>query len=88
MSIATEIQRLQSAKTDIESAITEMGVTVPQGSRYNDFPPLILAIESGGGVNIDDLDVYPVDFSTGTNIIVHIGTLDTANRVIRGGQVT
>ena len=48
MSIANEIQRLQSAKADIKAAIEEKGVTVGEG-RIDTYADLIRQITSGGG---------------------------------------
>ena len=49
MSIASAISALQSASSDIASAITAKGVTVPSGSGFGDYPSLIGQISSGGG---------------------------------------
>lgn len=49
MSIATAISALQSASSDIASAITAKGVTVPSGSGYDDYATLIGQITGGGG---------------------------------------
>lgn len=49
MSIATEIQRLQTDSTAIANAIVAKGVTVPSGSGYDDYASLISAIPTGGG---------------------------------------
>ena len=49
MSIATEITRLQSAKSAIKTAIEGKGVTVPDGTLLDGMAELIEAIEAGGG---------------------------------------
>lgn len=51
MSIATAISALQSASSDIASAIAAKGVTVPSGSGFDDYASLIASIpqEGGGG---------------------------------------
>lgn len=49
MSIASEIQRLQSDSSAIAAAITAKGVTVPSGSGYDDYATLIGQISTGGG---------------------------------------
>lgn len=54
MSIASAISALQSASSDIASAIEAKGVTVPSGSGYDDYASLIASIPSGGGSNFDD----------------------------------
>lgn len=48
MSIANEIQRLQSAKADIKNAIEEKGVTVGDGT-IDTYAEKISQISSGGG---------------------------------------
>lgn len=49
MSIQTEITRINHAKTDIVSAITEKGGTVADGAKIEDLPACIRAIPAGGG---------------------------------------
>lgn len=51
MSIATAISALQSASSNIASAIAAKGVTVPSGSGFDDYASLIASIpqEGGGG---------------------------------------
>ena len=49
MSIATEISRIQTATSDIKTAITGKGVAVPEGSKIDALPALINSITSGGG---------------------------------------
>lgn len=48
MSIATAISALQSASSDIASAIAAKGVTVPSGSGFGDYANLIGQISGGG----------------------------------------
>lgn len=49
MSIASEIQRLQTDSAAIAGAIEAKGVTVPSGSGYDDYATLIGQISTGGG---------------------------------------
>ncbi|HOM05411.1 MAG TPA: hypothetical protein PLU67_07960, partial [Candidatus Kapabacteria bacterium] len=49
MSIASEIQRLQQAKSSIKQAIENKGVAVPASARLSDFDGYIEAIDAGGG---------------------------------------
>ena len=49
MSVQSEITRLEAAKAAISQAITEKGVTVPNGTMLDAMAPLISAIEAGGG---------------------------------------
>ena len=53
MSIASEITRLQGVKSDILQAISDKGVTVPDGSALADCPELIGLIPTGGGLHYD-----------------------------------
>lgn len=48
MSIQSEITRLETAKSDIATAITNKGVTVPSGTKLDGMAALIGSIESGG----------------------------------------
>ncbi|MGM9590624.1 MAG: hypothetical protein ACI3V0_10695 [Faecousia sp.] len=50
MSVQTEITRLESAKTEIASAIAGKGVTVPDGTRLDGLAALIDSIEAGVAV--------------------------------------
>lgn len=49
MSIASEIQRLQTDSAAIASAISAKGVTVPSGSGYDEYASLIASIPQDGG---------------------------------------
>lgn len=49
MSIATEIQRLQTAKADLKTAIEGKGVTVSASATLDDYADLVDSIETGGG---------------------------------------
>ena len=62
MSIASEITRLQEAKTDILTAISEKGVEVPSGSRLSDCANLISSIQGGGSFTADNVvNIIPID---------------------------
>ena len=52
MSIASEINRIQSAKDDIKSAIESKGVTVPSDAKIDAYAPLIQSIVGEGGVAV------------------------------------
>ena len=49
MSVATEIQRLQTAKADIKTAIENKGVTVPSTTKLDAYADLVEQIKQGGG---------------------------------------
>lgn len=64
MSVQTQIDRLESAKQAIASAITGKGVTVPNGTMLDGMAALIESIEAGGG-NSSDGASEPL-YETGT----------------------
>lgn len=41
---------------------------------------------TGGGVDLNNVNAYPIDFTAPDSIMIYIGELDTTSRVIRGGQ--
>lgn len=49
MSVASEITRLQNAKSALATSIENKGVTVPSDATLDDFSALVDAIETGGG---------------------------------------
>lgn len=49
MSVQTEIDRIESAKTAIATAIAGKGVTVPSGTKLDGMAALIRSIEASGG---------------------------------------
>jgi len=68
MSIASEIERLQSAKADIIQAITDKGVTVPSSAKLDDMALLIASITGGGGSG-GTLSVKRIDSVRGNFIV-------------------
>lgn len=64
MSIATEIQRLQQAKSDLKTSIQAKGVTVSSEAKLDDYPDLVDSIQTGG-----DTSAYIDWFEGNTNII-------------------
>lgn len=62
MSVATEISRLQTAKSDIKTAIEAKGVTVPSSAKLDTYDDYITAIPSGASDGyIDNAGVEYVD---------------------------
>lgn len=49
MSIAGEITRLQTAKSDLATSIANKGVTVPASATLDDYAALVDSIQTGGG---------------------------------------
>lgn len=45
MSIADEISRLKSAKSELKSAIEEKGIEVPDGTKLDGYPSLVQSIQ-------------------------------------------
>lgn len=77
MSIATEIQRIQSAKGTIKSAIEAKGVTVPSGATLDTYGTYIRSIETGGSgsdyeqkfIDMIENDITSVTVPNGTTMI-------------------
>lgn len=59
MSIQSEIERLDNAKAEIASAISEKGVTVEKDTSFDDYPALIRSIPQNdpGGESVEKLEV-------------------------------
>lgn len=49
MSIASEIERLQNAKSALKTAIEGKGVSVPSDTKLDGYADLVDSIEQGGG---------------------------------------
>ena len=47
MSIASEVERLESAKSDLKSALESKGVAVPEGAKLDAFPALAQQLGNG-----------------------------------------
>lgn len=62
MSIASEITRLQGAKSDIKTAIEAKGVTVPSSAKLDDYDTYISQISGGGGSELDYSDITFIDY--------------------------
>lgn len=80
MSIAEKITRLNTAKNDIATAITNKGVTVAETDGFEEYPALIDSIEAGGGggtaVAADVLSGKTFCSDAGTDIV---GTMPIYN---------
>lgn len=70
MSIASEITRLQTAKSDLATSIANKGVTVPANATLDDYAALVDSIQTGGGGSTLPYDAE-VEYleSTGTQYI-------------------
>ena len=47
MSIASEVERLESAKSDLKTALESKGVAVPEGAKLDEFPALVRQLGNG-----------------------------------------
>ena len=78
MSIATEITRLQTAKSDLKTAIEGKGVTVPSATKIDGYADLVESIQTGGGgtsAGWNDVNFWDYD---GT-IVASYSSTDFAN---------
>lgn len=57
MSIASEIERLQAAKNDIATSLTNRGAIVPEDARIDEYAPIIDGLQGGG--NYQEKKVTP-----------------------------
>ena len=68
MSVASEIQRLQTAKSDLATSIAAKGVTVPAATTIDGYAALVDQIQQGGGTLPYDAEIEYIE-STGTQYI-------------------
>ena len=54
MSVQTQIDRLNKAKSDLKTSITNKGVAVSDDALISDYPALVDSIQTGGGDNVFD----------------------------------
>lgn len=64
MSVQSEVSRLETAKSDLASAITAKGVTVPGTTKLDGYAALVEQIEAGGGGGA--YDIVSTDNGDGT----------------------
>ena len=65
MSVQSEITRLTTAKSDISTAITNKGVTVPSGTKLDGMAALIDSISGG-----EDVIIKQVTFNPSSNYLL------------------
>lgn len=78
MSIGTEISRIAQAKSDIISALTSKGLTIPDGTKIDGLPPFISSLitnpfSSDAGISnylIETFDYTGVGTSGGNTILI------------------
>lgn len=62
MTVASEIARLQTCRTNILNAIAAKGITVPSNAKFADCPDLISQITGGGEFTADNVvNIVPID---------------------------
>lgn len=85
MSIASEIERLQSAKADIKSAIEKKDVTVGDG-KIDTYAEKILQISSGSGLPTDITEMQTGSFTvasdTAEGVFVALTMSDAPTNII------
>ena len=59
MSVATEIQRIQGAKSDLRSAIQAKGVSVPSNALIDAYPDYVDAIPQGSAPSLQNKTISP-----------------------------
>ena len=82
MSIASEITRIQSAKTDIKTAIEAKGVTVPSSATIDAYATYVSQISGGGAATPSNLSDWTYDsFGKITSAVIRNGvtSLDYSN---------
>lgn len=80
MAISTEIQRLQSAKAALKTAIENKGVTVPADALLDDYAALVDAINNGLPIGYTRLEYLQSD----GNQYINTNIVPTANTIISG----
>lgn len=91
MSIASEIERLQNAKSALKTAIEGKGVTVSSSAKLEDYPALVDSISGGGGdpdVEGIDLDLSGMGTSNDSPYIIHITKPLTLLRIRESYETT
>ena len=69
MSVATEIQRLQQAKSALATSIGNKGVTVPAATKIDGYAALVDQISTGGGASNIVTGEFTAQSSTGVQSI-------------------
>lgn len=67
MSIASEISRIQGAKSDLKTSIEAKGVPVPDATKIDGYAALVDQISGGGSTEVEENDVIFIDYD-GTRV--------------------
>ena len=86
MSIASEISRLQQAKSDLATSITNKGVTVPAATTLDGYAALVDQIQTGGGLPQGAVEIEYLQ-SSGTQYINTGIPLNGYIRIISDSQM-
>lgn len=86
MSIATEITRLQTAKSNLKTSIENKGVTVPASTLISGYSSLVDQIITGGTPNIQSLNITANGTYTATGSVDGYSPITVA--VSGGGYAT
>ena len=73
MSIASEITRLQTAKSDIKTAIETKGVTVPSSATIDTYDDYVSQISGGGGTSYETELMGIIDRTISGNLTIPSG---------------
>lgn len=82
MSIASEITRLQSAKSDLATSIANKGVTVPANATLDDYAALVDSIQTSGGGSLLPYDAEVEYLQSDGNQYIDTGVVVTKNYII------
>lgn len=88
MSIQSEINRLESAKADIKTAIESKGVTVPESTTLEAYGALVGQIQAGGGGESIEYINFSVNLSNITaDFIIKNSELDALEPIHKSDQI-
>lgn len=79
MSIASEIARLQTAKSDLKTAIENKGVTVPSATKLDGYASLVNQISGSSAYNVTLVSLIPNGNETITYTGDDTGTINIVN---------
>lgn len=84
MSVQSEITRLNTAKSNIATAITNKGVTVPSGTTLDGMAALIDGIETGGsgGTSVETCTINLTNFDGNIDIGECVYTAVIDNEIV------
>jgi hypothetical protein len=83
MSIASEITRLQQAKSDLAASIANKGVTVPAATTIDGYAALVDQIQQGGGTLPYDSEIEYLQIGSG-DYLIYVGILGKPDATIDG----